>query len=193
MSVLDAYLYFNAVNNYTDIHIISEGFFCDLLNIVFGYHLKNANKDNRNQLGYDLIDISDKRVFQISYTTRPEKIKESIEKIESEIEDRKNRITALEEYKLKHKFLTSAEREGIEKKQKEITRIPDVENYRVCFLFLKRKEELSKVLNYKGRDGNGYHQPSRLRFNYKTDIICFDDFISQINYISEEDITTIKC
>ena len=192
MSVLDAYLYYNSVNNYTDIHILSEDFFGGLLNILYGYRLKNANKDKRNQSGYDLIDNSKKKVFQISTNNQPIKIKESIEKIENRITERNKRVTALEEYKSKHKFLSDTDKQYIERMQKQIDTAPNVENYRVCFLILKRKKEMTGIMNYKGRDGNGYPQPSLLRFNYETDIICIDDLISQVNYVSEEEVDKIN-
>ena len=148
MSVLDAYLYYNSVNNYTDIHILSEDFFGGLLNILYGYRLKNANKDKRNQSGYDLIDNSKKKVFQISTNNQPIKIKESIEKIENRITERNKRVTALEEYKSKHKFLSDTDKQYIERMQKQIDTAPNVENYRVCFLILKRKKEMTGIMNY---------------------------------------------
>lgn len=192
ISILDAYLYFNTVNNYTDIHIISENFICDLLNILYGHHLVNANKDNKNQSGYDLIDRSDKRLFQISSTNRPAKVLESIDKALKEIDERKSRVKALEEYKSKHKFLTSEEKYYIESSKREIEKIPDNENGRICFLFLKRKAEMSEVMNYKGRDGKGYPTSDILYFDYKTDILCFDDLINRVNYLSEEENSTLR-
>ena len=45
----------NAVNLY-DINIIAEDFFPGLLNLIYGYELKNANHLEKNAPAIDLID-----------------------------------------------------------------------------------------------------------------------------------------
>jgi hypothetical protein len=43
-----------------DLNIIAEDFFRDLLNIVYGYNLKNLNRDNKNNPSVDLADTANK-------------------------------------------------------------------------------------------------------------------------------------
>lgn len=191
MSILDAYLYFNSINNYTDINITSENFFCDLLNILFGYHLTNANRDKSNQSGFDLIDKKNKIVFQISSTNRPQKIINSINQTIKLIEERKSKVSYLEKYKSEHHYLLNEDKRFIESAQKEINKIPDIENGRIRFLFLKRKKEMSEVMNYKGLSGRGYTESNCLKFDCCSDILCFDDLISYVNNISEKENSTL--
>ena len=56
----------NAVNLY-DINIVAEDFFPGLLNLIYGYELKNANYLEKNAPAIDLVDPKN-RIAAVSYT-----------------------------------------------------------------------------------------------------------------------------
>lgn len=66
--------------NYYDINISSEYFFMRLLNIVFGYNLKNINGEKSNFTAIDLYDTSNRIAVQVTSDTSSRKIKETIDK-----------------------------------------------------------------------------------------------------------------
>ena len=66
ISVLTSYISYTGSLNMHDINIIAERFMCDLLNILYGAELTNANDIVRNNSGYDLISkskIARNRIF----------------------------------------------------------------------------------------------------------------------------------
>ena len=67
----------NAVNLY-DINIIAEDFFTGLLNLIFGYKLKNANVVEKNAQAIDLIDEENKISIQVTSDNSSTKIKHTI-------------------------------------------------------------------------------------------------------------------
>lgn len=67
----------NAVNLY-DINIIAEDFFTGLLNLIFGYKLKNANVVEKNTQAIDLIDEENKISIQVTSDNSSTKIKHTI-------------------------------------------------------------------------------------------------------------------
>lgn len=69
----------NAVNLY-DINIIAEDFFPGLLNLIYGYELKNANHLEKNAPAIDLVDPENRIAVQVTSDNSSTKIKHTIEK-----------------------------------------------------------------------------------------------------------------
>ena len=184
ISTLDNYLYYNDKENFHDIHIASENFFCDLLNILFDYSLVNANKIRKNIAGYDLMDTKSKLLVQVSASARPEKIKHTFETIGSIPEQKEEVRKEIEKLK-RAAVLSLSDSEKLENLQKEYDAYIDFTNYRVKFMFLTRGDKLDKVKAYKGRSGGGYQVPSYVSFNQAEDIICMDDLVHKVDYLSE--------
>lgn len=70
--------------NLLELNLYLEHFFENLLNIVYGYKLKNLNKENSNAKGVDLIDRVDKLAFQVTTTATAAKINSSIDKLKED-------------------------------------------------------------------------------------------------------------
>ena len=68
----------NAVNLY-DINIIAEDFFPGLLNLIYGYELKNANHLEKNAPAIDLIYQKNRIAVQVTSDNSSTKIKHTIE------------------------------------------------------------------------------------------------------------------
>lgn len=62
--------------------VLSEYFYCALLNTLMGWELKNANLEEKNTPGIDLIDVERDIVVQVSLTCNHEKIQSSINKFQ---------------------------------------------------------------------------------------------------------------
>ena len=74
----------NCISFY-DINIMSENFYADLLNIIYGYKLENLNKYKKNNAAIDLGDVENKVCIQVTSDNGSEKIKYTISKfIENE-------------------------------------------------------------------------------------------------------------
>lgn len=67
----------NSVNLY-DINIESEDFFADLLNLIYGYELKNANILEKNAPAIDLYDEKNRISIQVTSENSSTKIKHTI-------------------------------------------------------------------------------------------------------------------
>lgn len=67
----------NAINLY-DINIIAEDFYPGLLNIIYGYKLKNANTIEKNAPAIDLVDGINRVAIQVTSDNGSEKIKHTI-------------------------------------------------------------------------------------------------------------------
>jgi hypothetical protein len=68
----------NAVNLY-DINIVAEDFFPGLLNLIYGYELKNANYLEKNAPAIDLVDPKNRIAVQVTSDNSSTKIKHTIE------------------------------------------------------------------------------------------------------------------
>lgn len=68
----------NAVNLY-DINIVAEDFFPGLLNLIYGYELKNANHIENNAPAIDLVDKKNGIAIQITSDNSSTKINHTIE------------------------------------------------------------------------------------------------------------------
>lgn len=69
----------NTINLY-DINILSENFYKDLLNLVYGYELVNLNTIDKNASAIDLGDKSKKISIQVTSDNSSTKIKKTIDK-----------------------------------------------------------------------------------------------------------------
>lgn len=67
--------------NLLDLHVISEDFFVGLLNLVYGWNLRNANCLLQNAPGIDLVDDSNHILVQVTGSCTKKKIDHSLEEI----------------------------------------------------------------------------------------------------------------
>lgn len=67
----------NAINLY-DINIVAEDFFSGLLNLIYGYELKNINHLKKNAAAIDLFDSKNKLAIQVTSDNNNSKIKHTI-------------------------------------------------------------------------------------------------------------------
>lgn len=70
--------------NLLDIHVDAEPFFAELMNLIFGYHLKNINLIEQNAKAIDLIDIEHKIIVQVSSDNSKGKVQSSLSGIKEE-------------------------------------------------------------------------------------------------------------
>ena len=85
----------NAVNLY-DINIIAEDFFTELLNLIFGYKLKNVNVVEKNAPAIDLIDEENKISIQVTSDNSSTKIRHTIhEYIDNKAYEKYDRLIVL--------------------------------------------------------------------------------------------------
>lgn len=67
--------------NLLDLHVISEDFFVGLLNLVYGWNLRNANSLLQNAPGIDFVDDSNHILVQVTGSCTKKKIAHSLEEI----------------------------------------------------------------------------------------------------------------
>jgi len=66
--------------NLLDSHLHSENFYLHFLNKLFGWQLQNLNSNKSNVAAFDLIDITNKFVVQISATATKAKVESALSK-----------------------------------------------------------------------------------------------------------------
>lgn len=66
--------------NILDLHLHSENFYRDFLNLLYGWNLENLNKVNQNVEAIDLIDNTNRIIIQVSSTNTKQKIESALEK-----------------------------------------------------------------------------------------------------------------
>lgn len=66
--------------NILDLHLHSENFYRDFLNLLFGWRLENLNRVNQNVEAIDLIDKANKIIIQVSSTNTKQKIESALGK-----------------------------------------------------------------------------------------------------------------
>jgi len=66
--------------NILDFHLHAEDFYLHLLNILFGYSLKNMNQVTQNAAGIDLVDSHNNLVLQVSSTASKAKVESALSK-----------------------------------------------------------------------------------------------------------------
>ncbi|WP_272673558.1 SMEK domain-containing protein [Providencia sp. PROV169] len=97
----------NASNkhNLTDVNIYSEDFYCNLLNLIYGYTLENTNKHKQNAAAIDLFDDLNRIAVQVTATSELKKTRETVEKfIEKGFNSKYDRLIILNiDKKSKHK------------------------------------------------------------------------------------------
>lgn len=86
LSILKTYIKMNTKLNLNDICIVSEDFFCGLLNVIYGYKLINANVLEKNFESIDLLDEDNKLVYQVTSNNTPDKIRNTITKFISKFD-----------------------------------------------------------------------------------------------------------
>lgn len=80
----------------TDINHGAEDFYCGLLNLVYGYNLKNINITDQNAAAIDLGDEQNKIAIQVTSTSALAKTKYTVEKfIEKELYKKFDRLLIL--------------------------------------------------------------------------------------------------
>ncbi len=85
----------NAVNLY-DINIMAEDFYPGLLNLIYGYDLKNVNNIEKNAPAIDLYDKKSRIAIQVTSDNENEKIKYTIKKfIENKLYNEYDRLVIL--------------------------------------------------------------------------------------------------
>lgn len=67
--------------NLLDLHVISEDFYVGLLNLIYGWKLRNANSLQQNASGIDLVDDSNRILVQVTATSTKGKIDHSLKEI----------------------------------------------------------------------------------------------------------------
>ena len=65
-----------------DIHIISESFYAELFNLIFGCNLTNLNLSEPNAKAIDLIDTTNKWIVQVSSNNSKKKVMSSLKLID---------------------------------------------------------------------------------------------------------------
>lgn len=81
--ILADYLRLSSSQGLTDENHISEDFFCGLLNMIFGYNLKNLNAQNKNHPAVDLGDAASRISFQVTIDSSSTKINETLKKFDA--------------------------------------------------------------------------------------------------------------
>ena len=137
----------------TDINHGAEDFYCGLLNLVYGYNLKNINITAQNAAAIDLGDEHSKIAIQVTSTSALVKTKYTVEKfIEKELYKQFNRLFILNIVKKtnhdaatiggpKYFLDTKADILHVEDLIKKITSDPDLKKLKAIADFLD--DELS--------------------------------------------------
>jgi hypothetical protein len=81
ISQLEAQVKLRAQLGLTDLNKYCEDFIKEVLNICFGYDLKNLNADRVNEPGLDLGDTTRKIAFQVTSTNTLDKITSTLKKV----------------------------------------------------------------------------------------------------------------
>ena len=133
----------NAVNLY-DINIVAEDFFAELLNLIYGYKLKNANIIEKNAPAIDLYDETNRICIQVTSDNTSTKIKHTLrEYIDNETYKKYDRLVVLVLTKKKaYKKPFNAEKKFVFNSTEDIL---DVEN--LIKYIRGMKTEKVKVIN----------------------------------------------
>lgn len=68
--------------NVLDLNTYAENFYCEIINLIFGYNVKNANIQQHNNSGYDLIDSEQRIIIQVTSNSRKDKLKNTVELVD---------------------------------------------------------------------------------------------------------------
>ena len=187
ISVLTAYIHYMGSLNMHDINISSEQFICDLLNILYNVDLKNANNNSFNNVGYDLISETKRKIVQVTSTDKPDKIINTINVIENNIQERREKLYRLKEINyIKKENLekyTDKLKEDCKKLKNDLSKQKSIECYSLYFFVMVENAEKTK--NYKGKNGAGYLIKENIVFDKEVNILDFTSLIRKANSISE--------
>ena len=86
LSSLATTLYVRGKVNLTDAHVMSEGFYEGLLNLMYNLNLHNTNSDQQNAEGIDLVDTDARIIMQVTTTCSKTKIDHSLSELKPEYE-----------------------------------------------------------------------------------------------------------
>ncbi len=174
--------------NILDVHMHSENFYRDFMNILYGWSLENANSRLQNIEAIDLIDDDEKLVIQVSATATKSKIDKSLSK------------KSMEGYAKKgytFKFISIAESAAQLRQQKydnlyhikfnPIMDIFDIQSLEKD-VFNLEAEELEKVYQFiKDELGN---MPDCLRFN--SDLTTIINILAEVRLDENEPLGNIN-
>lgn len=167
----------NAVNLY-DINIIAEDFFPGLLNLIYGYDLKNINIIEKNAPSIDLFDKKNRIAVQVTSDNDSDKIKHTIKEfIDNESYNEYDRLVVLI---LTHKknYSTTFDTEGkfdFDKKKD----IWDIENLIKDIRGLDT-EKIKKISTYLSEElSNKYYSVKESQASEVETIIDLIEYISE--------------
>ncbi|WP_213762446.1 SMEK domain-containing protein [Caballeronia sp. dw_19] len=79
----------------TDLNVISENYFKDILNIILNAQLLNLNEHRSNEPGLDLGDAIRKEAFQITSTANADKVNKTLKRLTAKQKDEYNKFRVL--------------------------------------------------------------------------------------------------
>ena len=161
--------------NILDVHMHSENFYRDFINILYGWSLENANNRLQNVEAIDLIDDSAKLIVQVSATATKNKIDKSLGK------------KSIEEYAKKDytfKFISIAENASQLRQQKYNNR------YDICFDPVRDILDIGSlerdILNLKSKELEKVYEFIRAELGSMPDSVQFNsDLTTIINILAE--------
>jgi hypothetical protein len=80
LAILSRKVEISSSMNLTDINVVAEDFYRDLLNLTFGYELLNINLINPNAVSIDLGDTVNRIAIQVTSTSALKKTRETVQK-----------------------------------------------------------------------------------------------------------------
>ena len=83
LAILSDYTHTMSNLNLNDCSVVSENFFSELLNVVYGYKLKNINLIAHNASAIDLYDITNRISVQVTSTSTLSKVKDCLQKFQA--------------------------------------------------------------------------------------------------------------
>ena len=93
LSGLEHYIKLSNSQGLYDIDIIMEDFFCELLNLLYGYELTNLNKKVKNAKAIDLCDSKHRIAVQVTSKNTRDKVNETIDKfVEDKLYEKYDRL-----------------------------------------------------------------------------------------------------
>ena len=174
--------------NILDVHMHSENFYRDFLNLLYDWNLENANNNVQNVEAIDLIDDNAKLIVQVSATATKAKINKSISK--KSIEDYSKRGYSF-------KFISIAEDGDKLRKQKyknlyNINFDPKEDIFDISSIekdiFHLKGNELEQIYQYiKTELGN---MPDSLQFN--SDLATIINILAEVNLDEKEPLGNIN-
>lgn len=83
LAILSTEVRLRGTLNLFDINVISEHLYNDVLNIIYGWNLNNANYSSQNIKAIDLIDDDNRIVVQVSSDNSKKKVQNSLDKLDA--------------------------------------------------------------------------------------------------------------